>query len=147
MAKYVITEADKVPAGSRVIVSVGRREIGIFNVAGRFYAIRNRCAHQGGPVCSGNLLGTLRSPRPGEFEFDSSKKLLECPWHGWEYDLETGQSWFDPASTRVRSYQVEIESGRVLEIDPATGLAKGPYVVETFPVAVEKEYIVVEVRE
>lgn len=147
MAKYVVAEAAKIQVGARMIVNVRGREIGIFNVNGRFYAIRNRCAHQGGPVCLGNLLGLLRSRRPGEYEFDPSRKLLECPWHGWEYDIETGQSWFDPSSAKVRRYPVEIEVGRVLEIDPVTGLAKGPYVVETFPVAVEKEYVVVEVAE
>jgi nitrite reductase/ring-hydroxylating ferredoxin subunit len=146
MPKYVVAEVDQIPMGSRLLVKVGNREIGVFNLNGTFYAIRNSCAHQGGPVCLGNLLGHLRSRRPGEVEFDGTKKLLECPWHGWEYDLETGQSWFDPSRTRVGHYPVEVQEGNVLEIDAETGLAKGPYVVETFPVSVDKKYVVLEVR-
>jgi 3-phenylpropionate/trans-cinnamate dioxygenase ferredoxin subunit len=145
VAKYLVGEAADIPPGSRKLVRVLGREIGVFNVDGRFDAVRNRCAHQGGPLCKGTLLGHLTSPRPGSFEFDPGRKLLECPWHGWEYDLETGQSWFDPAATRVRRYDVGVEPGSALDIDPDTGLARGPYVIETYPVAVDREYVVVEV--
>jgi hypothetical protein len=63
--------------------------------------------------------------------------MLRCAWHGWEFDMRTGQSYFDPQHTRIRSYPVEIEDGEAL--------AKGPYVAETFPVTIEESYVLVEV--
>ncbi len=62
--------------------------------------------------------------------------MLKCPWHGWEFDLRTGQSYCDPKSTWVRAYEVTVE--------PGEALARGPFVAETFPVSVEENYIVVE---
>jgi nitrite reductase/ring-hydroxylating ferredoxin subunit len=147
MPRYVVAEADEIPDGGRKLVSVAGREIGVFKVRGRFYALRNRCAHQGGPVCEGDLLAWLRSDRPGQYELDERRKLLECPWHGWEYDLETGQSWFDPKKTRIRRYPVDVEQGSELAVDPQTGMARGPYVLETYPVQVETRYVVVEVAD
>jgi nitrite reductase/ring-hydroxylating ferredoxin subunit len=145
VTRYVVAPAAALPEGGRLIVSVAGREIGIFNVAGSFYAVRNRCAHQGGPLCEGELLGALNGTQPGEHRYDPAVSLLECPWHGWEYDLRTGQSWFDPGSVKVRPYPVEVKSGAALEIDPKTGLAKGPFVVETYPVSVDSDYLVVDV--
>jgi len=145
MAKHVVAEAAALPEGGRLLVTVSGREIGVFRVGGRYYAVRNRCAHQGGPLCEGEILGRLRSRRPGEHDYDAGSPLLECPWHGWEYDLETGASWFDPRSVRVRPYPVGVEAGSEILADPETGLVRGPYVVETFPVSREGAYLVVEV--
>ena len=126
-------------------MTVAGREIGIFNVGGRYFALRNRCAHQGGPVCEGELLGRLTSSWPGEHDYDATVKLLECPWHGWEYDLTTGQSWFDPRSVRVRPYPVDVERGAAIQVDPVTGLVRGPYILETYRVSLDDDYLVVEV--
>ena len=62
--------------------------------------------------------------------------MLKCPWHGWEFDIRTGQSWCDPTHTYVKQYAVAVE--------PGTEILKGPYVAETFPVTVEGEYVIVE---
>ena len=67
-------------------------------------------------------------PRVGE--------LLRCPWHGWEFDMRNGQSWFDPKRVKVRSYPVAVESGEELQ--------KGPYVAEIFSVHVEDSYVIIE---
>ena len=74
-----------------------------------------------------------RAPRPAA---SRERVFLRCPWHGWEYDIRTGQSWCDPKSVRARQYQVTVEAG--------AELVKGPYVAETFPVSVEEDYLVVE---
>jgi 3-phenylpropionate/trans-cinnamate dioxygenase ferredoxin subunit len=62
--------------------------------------------------------------------------MLNCPWHGWEYDIRTGQSWCDPNDIKVRAYPVTVEHGETL--------AKGPFVAETFQVAIEQDYIVID---
>ena len=177
--KFLVGRSDEIPPGSRKIVRVAGRSIGVFNVDGEFYAIRNRCPHQGAPLCEGKLWGVLKADVPGSFEYDSTKEIITCIWHGWEFSIKTGQSWCDPRRLRVRSYNVTVEDPERIEPDlpvaaadavknrliatanpppappeqpsadppaedpdaPAPGLIKGPYAVETFPVAVENGYL------
>lgn len=145
--KYVVASADEVPPGGRKIVAVEGRSIGVFNVDGQFFALRNRCPHQGGPLCEGKLWGVLKAGTPGAFEYEASREILACPWHGWEFHVRTGQSWCDPKRLRVRRYDVRLEEGKALTPDPAApapGMVKGPYVVESYPVSVEGTYLVVD---
>jgi nitrite reductase/ring-hydroxylating ferredoxin subunit len=67
--------------------------------------------------------------------------LLACPWHGWEYDLATGQSFLGPGEPRVKSYDVTVERGDRVE---GGDRVPGPYVAETFPVHVEEDYVVID---
>src|SRR5215470_19667647 len=146
MTKYIVATVEEIPPGGRKIVEVAGRSIGIFNLDGVFFALRNRCPHQGGPLCAGSLGGLISSSRPGEYDYSRAGEMLRCPWHGWEFDIRTGQSWFYPARVRVRRYDVTVEgepggAGWV----PPPGLTRGPYVAETYPVAVERRQVVVDV--
>lgn len=105
---YVVAQEGEIPPGGCKIVTVERREIGVFNVDGEYFALRNRCPHQGAALCAGHVLPALRSERPGDYSL-GGERLLQCPWHGWEFDLRTGRSWFDPRSMRVRAYKVGLE--------------------------------------
>jgi 3-phenylpropionate/trans-cinnamate dioxygenase ferredoxin subunit len=118
--KFVVGKAEEIPPGSRKIVRVAGRSIGVFNVDGELYAIRNRCPHQGAPLCEGKLWGALKSDVPGSFEYSSTKDIIACIQHGWEFSLRTGQSWCDPKRLRVRSYSVNVEDPGRLEPDLPT---------------------------
>ena len=146
MPKYAVALVDEISPSGRKIVEVAGRSIGIFNIDGEFFALRNRCPHEGGPLCAGTLCGLVSSDRPGEYHYSRPGQILRCPWHGWEFDIRTGQSWFDPAKVRVRRYEVKVESGTALaEPDaPAPGLERGPYTAETYPVSIEQHYLVVD---
>src|SRR5579862_1543849 len=144
--KYVVARVSDVPPGGRLIVDVGGREVGIFNIDGEFHGVLNRCPHLGGPLCSGELLGLIESDGPGDFRIDTSQTFLVCPWHGWEFDLRTGQSYFDPARTRVRHYPVEVERGDAIVVGDAAdrdGRRPGPYVAVKVPITVSDDYLVV----
>jgi 3-phenylpropionate/trans-cinnamate dioxygenase ferredoxin subunit len=151
VARYVVASVDEIPPGERKIVDVGGRSIGIFNVRGEYFALRNRCPHQGAQLCLGKTWGLVQGNLPGQFEFSRKGEILACPWHGWEFDMRTGQSWCDPHKLRVRAYQVSVESGSTLvatETDPDApqeGMVKGPYVAETYPVSVDGQYLVVDI--
>ena len=134
--KHVVGRLDEWPRGERRIVTIARRSIGLFRVGDRFYALRNRCPHQGGPLCEGAVVPTIEAPVPGDVRVREGQWRVACPWHNWEYDLDTGQSWFDPQRSRVKAYPVAVE--------PGDECVRGPYVAETFPVDVEGEYVVVE---
>ena len=146
MASHVVATVDEIPPGRRKIVELDGRSIGIFNVGGEFLAVRNRCPHQGGPLCQGALFGVLESSGPGDYRYSRPGEMIRCPWHAWEFDLRTGASWFDPTGMRVKSYQVDVRDGAALPTQepPAPGLVRGPYTAETFPVSVDRRYVVVE---
>jgi 3-phenylpropionate/trans-cinnamate dioxygenase ferredoxin subunit len=146
MTEYVIGPADQIPEGGRLIVELAGRSIGVFNVSGRLFAVRNRCPHQGGPLCAGVVVSWLESPRPGVYHFDPDRPLIECPWHAWTFDLATGQSWFDPQRTRVKPYPVAVRDDVDATTASDTSLVKGPYVAEVLPVRLKQKMIVVEVR-
>jgi nitrite reductase/ring-hydroxylating ferredoxin subunit len=140
--RYNVGRVSDIPSGERRLVEIGGRSIGVFNVDGTFFALRNRCAHQGGPLCQGRVFDCLDSERPGDYRYEEGRYLLECPWHGWEFDMATGQSWFDPKRTRVRRYPVAVQK---VDTDRTAGeLQPGPYRVESFPVAVEEECVIVD---
>jgi nitrite reductase/ring-hydroxylating ferredoxin subunit len=144
MSRYIVATVEEIPPGARKIVEVAGRSIGVFNLGGEFFALRNRCPHQGGPLCVGSQGGLVIASAPGEYQYSRAGEMLRCPWHGWEFDIRTGQSWFDPARVRVRRYEVAIEE-QAPDTDPHTGLARGSYIAETYPVAVERRHVVVEV--
>jgi nitrite reductase/ring-hydroxylating ferredoxin subunit len=108
----------------------------IFNIGGEFFALLNRCPHQGGNLCEGKLIGLVESSEPGFYRYSREGEILRCPWHGCEFDVRTGKSWCDPARIRTKTYEVATEPGR--------NLVEGPYRAETFPVTVEEEYVVLE---
>jgi len=118
--RFVVGKAEEIPPGSRKIVRVAGRSIGVFNVAGEFYAIRNRCPHQGAPLCEGKLWGALKSDVPGSFEYNPTKDILACIQHGWEFSVRTGQSWCDPKRLRVRVYQVDIQEPEAVGAETPT---------------------------
>lgn len=95
----------------RLVARVGGREIGVVLADGAPRALRNRCPHHGGPLC----LGAVRereSGTPGRYD-RSGQQVLRCPWHGWEFDLESGRCLDDPAM-RVAVYPVTARNGRLL---------------------------------
>jgi nitrite reductase/ring-hydroxylating ferredoxin subunit len=137
MARHVVARTSEIPAGGNKVVTVAGREIVVFHINGEFFALLNRCPHEGAPLAKAACVALLQSDEPGHYKRSRVGELLRCAWHGWEFDVRTGQSYFDPAHTRVRSYPVAVEPGETL--------AKGPYVAETFPVRVEESYVLIEV--
>ncbi|MDR0358814.1 MAG: Rieske (2Fe-2S) protein [bacterium] len=148
MGKHVVGTLSELTPGSRKVVELEGRSIGVFNVDGELFALRNRCPHQGGPLCLGVLSGLALATTPDDLQYVRRGEILRCPWHQWEFDIRTGQSWVDPAKTRVRRYDATVEPGSALltaESDEllTAGFEKGPYVAETYDVSVEERYVVV----
>lgn len=149
MRKYVVAPAHEVPEGARLIVQIGDREVGVFNVGGELYALLNHCPHLGGPLCRGAIVNRVHSSGPGDFRLDPSRRLLTCPWHNWEFDIATGQSYLDPQRLRARRFEARLEGGEALLEQIQEGDAEpveGPYRAETVPVSVEDDYIVVSLH-
>jgi nitrite reductase/ring-hydroxylating ferredoxin subunit len=155
--KVLVARVADFESGERVIVNVSSWSIGVFRVGESYFAVRNRCPHAGGPICLGRIQPEIESELPGQVRTLDGKHMIECPWHGWEYDLATGQSFVDPAKLRVRPYMVSVHSAA--ESDSVTTPREarhfrratsgrpvpGPYKLETFPVTISEDYVVVEI--
>jgi nitrite reductase/ring-hydroxylating ferredoxin subunit len=136
MARHIVATTSEIAPGGHKVVTLEGRELVVFHVNGQFFALLNRCPHEGAPLSRAACVAHLTSPAPGHFRRTRVGEMLRCAWHGWEFDIRTGQSYCDPERLRVRSYPVAVEAGDTL--------SKGPYVAETFPVSVEERYVVVE---
>jgi nitrite reductase/ring-hydroxylating ferredoxin subunit len=106
--------------GQRIMVRVGEREVFVFERDGRFHAFENVCRHMGGPVGEGVLIGKVEAilddqQRHLGDRFSTSEIHIVCPWHGWEYDIETGICAADPR-IRLRRFEAVEREGAVYVI-------------------------------
>jgi nitrite reductase (NADH) small subunit len=114
VARHQVARAAEIPPGQMRLFPLGRRTVGVFNVAGAFHALNNLCPHAGGPLCQGEVTGTtIAGPAPYTLEWVRSGRILRCPWHAWEIDITTGRTVTDPARS-VATYPVTVEDGWVV---------------------------------
>ena len=115
-ARHVVCALVDLPPGSVRTTDVAGRSVGVLNVEGDLYALRNVCPHHGAPLCSGRVTGTMRSPAVEQYRYDSDvpDRVLRCPWHGYEFRLDDGRSITAPDRLRVRTYDVTTEDGKVV---------------------------------
>ena len=92
-----VARLGEIAPGTGRQVTVGERWVGLFNLNGEYHAIDNVCLHRGGPLCEGPISGTV----------------VTCPWHGWQYDVRTGENEFDRA-IKLDTYAVKVENGDIL---------------------------------
>jgi nitrite reductase/ring-hydroxylating ferredoxin subunit len=103
--------------GRRALVDIDGREVFVFEREGRFYAYENVCRHMGGPVGEGMLIGKVEAILDDENRhlgdrFSTSEIHIVCPWHGWEYDIETGICAAD-RRIRLRRFEATTRAGEV----------------------------------
>lgn len=140
MNEIMVGELREFAEGGYRVLRVDDFEFGIFRQGGRLTAYENYCPHDGGPVCQGKVIPRveeeLASDQTSRGLRFSDRRNIVCPWHGWEFDIRTGQSYCDPRRFRVKAFPVHVE--------PGTSVVKGPYIAETIAVSVENDYVVVD---
>ncbi|MFG2276873.1 Rieske (2Fe-2S) protein [Streptomyces chartreusis] len=140
--RFVVGAAADLPPGSSTIVYPDRVKsgIGVFNVDGEYYALKNTCPHMGGPLCKGTVRGTseaeVKPEGQPEVRWVRSGEIISCPWHHWEFEIKTGRTVFT-SRQKVRGYPVSVVPADVLQ-----RLKEG---VETVPVSVEDATIVIDI--
>ena len=110
MAEQFVGKLSEFKDGDRRIIFVGDREIGVFRHEGQFYAYSNVCLHQGGPACEGITIDKveeviLPDRTSGGLQFSETEMHFVCPWHGYEYDMKTGECASD-RRLKLRKYEV-----------------------------------------
>jgi nitrite reductase (NADH) small subunit len=91
-----VARVEDIPPGTVRSVRAGDEEIALAHCDGGFFAVQEHCIHLQGPLGEGRLDGCV----------------LTCPWHGWQYDVRTGQNEFDLA-IQLRTYDVQVDNGEV----------------------------------
>jgi nitrite reductase/ring-hydroxylating ferredoxin subunit len=87
---------DDLPAGSCKTIDLPEgRELALYNVNSEFYASENFCPHKGAPLSAGILC----------------EHIIECDWHGWQFDVRTGECL--TVAEKVKTYVVVVEEGLV----------------------------------
>ena len=116
MSRVEVAPAAELTPGERRLVMVDDRMVGVLNVEGELYAIDNECAHDGGPVCQGlvheRLVADVDPETKNVTERLGEEFTITCPWHGWEYDVKTGDHVGD-ADLSLPTYDVIVEDGTV----------------------------------
>jgi nitrite reductase/ring-hydroxylating ferredoxin subunit len=110
MAEVFVAKASEFPDGERRIVQHGAHDIGVFHWHGHFYAYSNVCLHQGGPACEGLIMHKVEDVIGPDRtwvgqKFSEEQVHFVCPWHGYEYDIRTGECAAD-RRLRLRKYNV-----------------------------------------
>ena len=94
--KYLVCPVEALPNGScRRFSLPNGDELAIYNVNGEFYATDNFCPHRGAPLSDGVVKG----------------HIVECGWHGWEFDVRTGECL--TVTETIRVFQVRVEEGKL----------------------------------
>jgi len=135
MRRYPVCRSSELLPGQRKLIDVDGKSIGIFNVKGTYYALRNLCPHQFAPLCLGKVTGSCEDSPVGEFRWARDGEIIRCPWHSWEFDIKTGRSIFNPHKVRTKTYTVAVE--------PVPCETNDDPSVETIPVDVEEGQIVI----
>jgi nitrite reductase (NADH) small subunit len=112
--EHRIGDVDGVRRDGCRIVDVEGRPVGVISVGEEFFAIHDRCPHMGASMCTGSLGGTFVPAAPHELVYGMEDRVIRCPWHGWEFDLETGRSLLEPDRVGLRTYRVTQEDGHVV---------------------------------
>lgn len=87
-----VASVSEMSEGSPLCVQANGQKIALFKLGEKFYAIKNECSHAGGPLCEGKLSG----------------KIIECPWHGSQFDITTGEVAGPPANSPQQTYPVKV---------------------------------------
>ncbi len=113
--QFVLGPVEDFPPGSHPIISVAGREIGVYNVDGEFHAVQNICPHALAPICRGPIGNTALPTAPGEdFQLGMDGRVLRCVWHGWEFDVVTGEALFGIDKRKLKTFPISVEDGQLV---------------------------------
>lgn len=98
--EYVtVATVDEIGPGQRKLLDADGEPLAVFNIAGRYFAISDRCSHDDGPVAEGEV----------------DDHTVECPRHGARFDLESGKALTLPAVVDIPAYPVRVV-GREIQV-------------------------------
>ena len=105
---------DDLAPGQMKAVEIGGVSVVVVRKSdGTYRALRNRCAHQGAALSDGRVEPLVEGASLGDYRYSKDREVIRCPFHHFEFDVDTGESPADPRRLRVRAYDCKVQSGRV----------------------------------
>lgn len=122
MREVAVGRASAFPDPGRQVIVLDGEEIGVFCVNGRFTAFENVCPHLGGPVCQGKIIPRVEEAVAEDktslgLAFSNDQVNVACPWHGYEFDVQTGRHQGNP-HLRLRAVKIEVVDGDLVVTVP-----------------------------
>lgn len=117
--EHAVAQVNDLPEGTHQVFRAGGREIGVFNVGGRYYALPNHCFHQNGPLCKGSVSGTVTASAETDWKptWVREGEIIICPWHTMEFDITTGRCLADPRH-RLPTFEVKVVDSEIRVVLP-----------------------------
>ncbi|SDJ01942.1 Rieske (2Fe-2S) protein [Paenibacillus naphthalenovorans] len=113
MAWNLVAREGEIAPGKAKLVQVDNKQIGIFYEENKYYAILNICPHFHAEICKGHVTGTLIFHSFEEYEMRHDELVLRCPWHHWEFAMDSGKAVIPSIKQRLKTYEVKVEDGNV----------------------------------
>lgn len=113
--RHYVTDAAGFDPGDRQLVEVDGLEVLVVNVAGEVHAVANYCIHQSGPLSDGHISGHITAEESADgwdYRYTCEDRLIACPWHGWQFDLTTGDHIGDD-DFRLPTFETVVEDGEI----------------------------------
>lgn len=116
--EHVICQVSELQERKPLAVELNGKELGVILSKGEVYAYANNCPHLGGPICLGDVFAAVKlklndqKMAVGEYTDENDLRLV-CPWHAYEFELETGRCTVNP-ELKVRKYDAYIKDGQVI---------------------------------
>jgi 3-phenylpropionate/trans-cinnamate dioxygenase ferredoxin subunit len=101
-----VASSDQIPDGEGRAFEVEGETVGVFNCGGQFFAVGDVCTHAEARLHEGTL--------------DRVRCTIECPLHGAEFDLRTGEVLTPPATEPLRTFAVRLRDHEI-EVSPRPG--------------------------
>ena len=112
MERVRLCATSEVPEDKALIVPYRSRSIGVFRVGGEYHALLNVCPHKGATLCEGPVTGTAIVGEDAEIAYARAGELVRCAWHGWEFDIRSGDCLADP-KLKARKIEISVEDGGI----------------------------------
>lgn len=117
MADVTVGKFADIEDGGHKIFATHGEEIGVFRVGDKVFAWINHCPHAGGPVCQGKIFGKIDEALDKEKRslglVYSGRKNIVCPWHAYEFDVETGIHAGE-SNVRLKGVPVAVKNGDIV---------------------------------
>jgi nitrite reductase (NADH) small subunit len=89
--RIVVGKVADIPVGACAVITIGKKDVAVFNENGQFFAIDDMCPHMGASLSGGHV----------------ENGCVTCPWHYWRFRLADG-AWADSPRVKIGSYPVHV---------------------------------------
>lgn len=111
--KYFVGKVEDFPNKKSKRVELEKKKLLIWKNDQSFFATSEECPHQGASLCTVELTGTMLPSDPKRLIYGMEDKVIRCPWHAWEFDLNTGKKLYEKDRRCLTTYEVIVENDKV----------------------------------